>query len=302
MVDRSMTGVYPILQTPFDAAGRIDDEDLRREVEWAIDCGVDGLGIAMASEIYKLNETERDLVLSAVVDQAGGRARVIMNTGAESTDVTTFYSKRAEELGADGVMIAPPKYMPVHPAEAVLHFKTVAEAIGVPVFMQDQPAAPIGPGLTANIARQHENLCYAKVETPPTVPRMAELAELSSEIGLVIFGGHGGMFLFEEVRRGAVGTMPGCTMPDVYVRLWRKWHEGDREDAERELRRYAAFTRVLSQGLGLSAWIYKHVLVRRGIFKAVHTRRPALPPDERQLREVDEILDELFEDLQPVRV
>ena len=51
--------------------------------------------------------------------------------------------------------------------------------------------------------------------------------------------------------------------------------------------------RVLSQGFGLSNWIYKHVLVRRGIFKATHTRRPALPPDERQLRELDEILDEL---------
>ena len=301
MVDRSMTGVYPILQTPFDAEGRIDEEDLRHEVEWAIDCGVDGLGIAMASEIYKLNEAERDLVLKAVVDQAGGRAKVIMNTTAESTDVAAFHSRRAEELGADGVMIGTPMFIPAHPAEAVLHFKTAAEAIGVPVFMQDQPAAPIGPGLAANIARQHENLCYAKVETPPTVPRMAELAELSTETGLVIFGGYGGMFMFEEARRGSVGTMPGCTMPDVFVRFWKMWHEGDRQRAESEFRRYAAFTQALSQGLGLGAWIYKHVLVRRGIFKTVHTRRPALPPDERQLRETDEILDELFEGLRPVR-
>jgi len=293
MVDRSMTGVYPILQTPFDAEGRIDEEDLRHEVEWAIDCGVDGLGIAMASEIYKLSEAERDLVLKTVVDQAKGRARVIMNTGAESTDVAALYSRRAEELGADGVMIAPPAFMPVHPAEVVLHFKTVAEAINLPVFMQDQPASPIGPALAANIARQHENLCYAKVETPPTPPRMAELAELRADTGLVIFGGYGGMFLFEEVRRGSVGTMPGCTMPDVFVRLWRMWHEGKRQDAERESRRYAAFMRAIGQGLGLGAWLYKHVLVRRGIFKVVHTRRPALPPDERQLREIDEILDEL---------
>ena len=293
MVDRSMTGVYPILQTPFDAEGRIDEEDLRREVEWAIDCGVDGLGIALASEVHKLNEAERDLVLRTVVDQANGRAKVIMNTGAESTDVTALYSTRAEELGADGVMIAPPKFMPVHPSEVVLHFKTVAEAIHIPVFMQDQPAAPIGPGLAANIARQHENLCYAKIETPPTVPRVAELASLRGDTGLIIFGGYGGMFLFEEIRRGSVGTMPGCTIPDVFVRLWRMWHEGDRQKAESEFRRYAAYTRVVIQASGLSAWIYKHVLVRRGIFKTAHTRRPALPPDERQFREVDEILDEL---------
>lgn len=293
MADRSMTGVYPILQTPFDAAGRVDEEDLRREVQWAVDCGVDGLGIALASEIYKLNEVERDLVLKTVVDEAKGRARVIMNTTAESTDVSVFYSRRAEELGADGVMIGPPTFAGIHPSESVLHFKTVAEAIRIPIFMQDQPVAPIGPALAANIARQHENLCYAKVETPPTVPRMAELAKLREDTGLVIFGGYGGMFLFEEIRRGSVGTMPGCTMPDVFVRLWRMWHEGGRQAAESEFRRYAAYTRAISQGLGLGAWLYKHVLVRRGIFKVAHTRRPALPPDERQVREIDEIIDEL---------
>ncbi len=293
MVDRSMTGVYPILQTPLDAELRIDDEDLRREVDWAIGCGVDGFGIALASEIYKFTESERDTLLKTVVEQTNGRAKVVMNTTSACTEVSAFYSKRAEELGADGVMVGPPSLVAAHADETVQYFRTIAEAINIPVFIQDQSAAPVSPGLAATIARQHENLCYVKVETPPMPPRVAELKELSQDTDLIVFGGYGGMFLFEEVRRGSVGTMPGCTMPDVFVRLWRMWHSGDHEGAERESRKYAAFMRVLSQGFGLSNWIYKHVLVRRGIFKATHTRRPALPPDERQLRELDEILDEL---------
>jgi len=293
MGDRTMTGVYPILQTPLDAQLQIDEEDLRREVDWAIDCGVDGFGIAMASEIYKFTESERDFILKTVVDQTNGRAKVVMNTTSQSTDVTVFYSKRAEDLGADGVMIGPPSLVPAHADETVRHFKIIAESITIPVFLQDQPSAPIGPGMAAAIARQHENLCYAKIETPPTPPRVAETMELSKDTDLIVFGGYGAMFLFEEVRRGSVGTMPGCTMPDVFVRLWKMWHDGDHEGAERESRRYAAFMRALSQGFGLSNWIYKHVLVRRGIFKGTYTRGPALRPDERQLREMDEITDEL---------
>jgi 4-hydroxy-tetrahydrodipicolinate synthase len=216
-----------------------------------------------------------------------------MNTTAESTPIAVRHSRSAEELGAGGIMLGAPRYATPHPAEVVLHFKTVAEAVHIPVFIQDEPSAPIGPGLAVNIARQHENLCYVKVETPPTVPRMAELANLRAGSGLVIFGGYGGAFLFEEVRRGSVGTMPDCTIPDVFVRVWRGWHAGRRQEAEGEFRRYAAYSRAAGQELGLSAWTAKHVLVRRGIFKTAHARRPALPPDERLLREIDEILDEL---------
>ena len=98
MVDRSMRGVYPILSMPFDEKGRIDVEDLQREVEFAIAAGVHGVGIAMASEIVKLSEAERDLAARTVVDQVRGRVRVVVNAGAPGTDLAIQYSRRAEEL------------------------------------------------------------------------------------------------------------------------------------------------------------------------------------------------------------
>jgi len=293
MIDRSMTGVYPILQMPFDNDLRVDEEDLRREVDWAIDCGVDGVGIAIASEIYKVTDTERDLILSTVVDQAGGRARVVMNTGAESTDVAVSYSKRAEELGADAVMVRPPTYVTMDADEAALYFTTVADAVALPVFIQDQTPAPVTPALAVRLARERENLCYYKTEYRPTVPRLAEAVKLRGDSGLIVFGGMGGVFLLEEVRRGAVGTMPACTMPDVFVRIWRMWHDGDREGAECEFHRYAALLRTLEQGIGPAAWLYKHILMRRGIFKTAITRRPAPPPDDEEYRELDQLLDEV---------
>ena len=292
MVDRSMTGVYPVLQLPFDGSDRIDEEDLRREVEWAIDCGVDGLAIAMGSGVYKLTDSERDHVLSTVVDQVKGRVRVVMNTGGEATAVAVHYSRRAEELGADALMVRPPSYDPQVAGETVHYFTTVADAVGLPIFVQDQRGAEVAPALAVRLARERENLCYYKAETPPVVPRVAETVSLRGDSGLIVFGGAGGNFFVEELRRGSSGTMPACTMPDVFVRLWRMWRDGNRDGAERESHRYSALLRTLGQGRGMATWLYSEALVRRCIFKAVHVRRPAERPDEHQVTELHRLLDE----------
>ena len=83
MVDRSMRGLFPILAMPFDAHDDIDVEDLQREVDFAIDAGVDGLGIAFGSEVNRLSEDERGLAARTVIAQAAGRVPVVVNTGAD---------------------------------------------------------------------------------------------------------------------------------------------------------------------------------------------------------------------------
>ena len=293
MPDRSMTGVYPILSTPFREDSSIHYEDLEREVEWFIESGVHGMGIAMASEVYKLTGPERDDVLKAVVKTTNGRAKVVMNTGAEGTDATIFQSKRAEELGADALMIRPPTYVPTVAAEVVEFFGRIGEAVSIPVFLQDQSTAQVTPAMAVQCANRHENLCYIKVETPPTVPRTAEAARLRGDSGLILFGGAGGAFFLEELRRGSVGTMPGSTMPDVWVRIWNLWQDGEEQAAEEEFHRHAPLIRTLAQSLGISNTIYKHITARRGVtsMESAYARHPSLEPDELQLYEVDRMLE-----------
>ncbi len=295
MPDRTMTGVYPIISMPFDSQGRIVMEDLKRQIEWLVENGVHGVGIAVASEVYKLTEAERDDVLRAVVDQAAGRVKVVMNTGAEGTDVAIHYSRQAEELGADALMIRPTSFTPTVVEENVDYFERIAKAVNIPIFLQDQGSATVAPAMAAACAKRHENLCYIKVETPPTVPRMAETKRLSEGTGLILFGGAGGAFMLEEFSRGSVGTMPGSTLPDVFVRVWDLWQSGDQAGAAREFSRYAYIVRTLAQGQGLANWIYKHIMVRRGIFEvgSAHARHPSLRPDDLQLKEIDMQLEEL---------
>ncbi len=295
MPERSMKGVYPILSAPINEKGQLVIDDLENQVEWMIEKGVHGLGIAVATEIYKFNEEERDLILKTVVEVNNGRVKVVMNTGGEGTDHAIVLSKRAEELGADALMIRPTSFIPMPASENIEYFGRIAESVSIPIFLQDQGTAQVPPAMAVACANRHENLCYIKVETPPTVPRMGETQKLAEGTGLVLFGGAGGAFAVEEFKRGSVGTMPGSTLPDMFVRVWDAFQEGDEEAANAEMRKHSPLISILAQGQGFANWIYKHIMVRRGVFSpgSDFARHPALKPDDEHYREIDSLLESL---------
>ena len=136
---------------PFDVEDDIDLEDLEREVEFAIDSGVDGLGIALGSEIFKLSESERDLVISTVVRQSRGRVKIVVNTGAQGTDLTVNYSQRAQEFGANAVMIVPPIQVPLDDSIIREYYRMISDAITIPIFIQDFSSMPVSPPLAVQI-------------------------------------------------------------------------------------------------------------------------------------------------------
>src|SRR5687768_8588239 len=117
-------GIFPILLTPFDDEGRIDEESLVNEVDFNMTAGVHGLGLALGSEFLKLTESERQRVTKVVVDHVRGRVPIVVNTGAQSNVAAALYSKQAEELGASAVMCMPPS-MGVSGAEMRSYFKAI---------------------------------------------------------------------------------------------------------------------------------------------------------------------------------
>ncbi|MEX0760945.1 MAG: dihydrodipicolinate synthase family protein [Dehalococcoidia bacterium] len=292
MADRSMRGVFPILQTPFDENGEILFEDLRSEVDFAIRSGVHGLGIAFGSEVNKLSDHERDQVLSTVVDQAAGRAKVVMNTGAQSTILTIHYSKAAQVLGANGVMISPPTAGNPPVAEVRRHYLAVAEATSLPIFMQDLAGATLAPSLMADLAKAHENLCYAKVETLPTPHRFAEAAASASK-RLSLFGGANGVFFIEELQRGGVGTMQGIAICDVVRRVWDRFQSGDEGSAAEIWDRYQPLVKLYSMSENQSYYVAKEILRKRGVISKACPRLPARKPDDGIYRQIAMLMERL---------
>ncbi len=296
MPEQPMRGVFPILIKPFDEQGRIDAASLRNLVEFNITAGVHGLGVALGSEIFKLSEAERDHVTRVVVDAARGRVPVVVNTGAPGTDLAVLYSQSAEANGADALMIIPPAFMPAGPAEVRAYYRAISAAVGIPIFLQDTPAAPIAPALARQIAEECQHVRYIKVETPPVAGKAADMVAQAGE-QLVIFGGAGGGYFIEELRRGSQGTMPFCSQPEAFVGVWNAYQAGEIGTA-RELfeRVIAPINRVAAQGAGIFYHVHKELLRKRGVIRTAVVRSPAPPVDELTQRELDEIIAALYGD------
>jgi 4-hydroxy-tetrahydrodipicolinate synthase len=294
MLAASMRGVFPILVTPFDEQAQIDEESLRRLVEFNLAAGVHGLGVALGSEIFKLSEAERDQVTRIVVDQVSGRVPVVINTGAAGTDLAVFYSRTAERHGADALMVMPPAFMPAGPDEIREYFRAISNAVGIPIFIQDTPSAPVSAGLARQIAEECRWVRYIKVESLPITTRVADMVAQAGD-RLVVFGGAGGSYFIEELRRGSVGTMPFCSQPEAFVEVWNLYQRGD-ERAARALfdRTIAPVNRIAAQGTGIFYHVHKEILRQRGVIQTAKVRSPAPSVDELTCRELQHVIDELY--------
>jgi dihydrodipicolinate synthase/N-acetylneuraminate lyase len=289
-----MHGVFPILVTPFDEDSRIDEDSLRGLVEFNLRAGVHGLGVALGSEIFKLSEAERDHVTRVVVGQVNGRVPVVVNTGAAGTDLAVLYSQAAERNGADALMITPPSFMPAGPEEIRAYYRAISGAVGIPIFIQDTPSAPVSAGLARQIAEECRWVRYIKVESVPVVARVADMVAQAGD-RLVVFGGAGGGYLIEELRRGSQGTMPFCTQPEAFVEVWELFQCGDERAARAVFdRAIAPVNRIAAQGAGLFYYVHKEILRQRGVIRTSTVRAPAPPVDELTRRELQQLIDELY--------
>lgn len=290
----AMQGVFPILVTPFDQRMRVDEESLRRLVEFNLAAGVHGIGVALGSEIFRLSEAERAQVTGVVVEQTGGRVPVVINTGAQGTELAVHYTRMAEEGGADALMVMPPILVPAGPAEIEEYFRAIDAAVRIPIFIQDAGNAPVGGSLARRIAERCERVRYIKVETLPPPLRVAEAVEQSGGL-LTVFGGAGGNTVIEELRRGSQGTMPGCSQPEAFVDVWNRWHAGDEEGARAAFDRFILpVNRIANLGWHAFYHANKELLRRRGIIRCAAVRGPIAPLDDQTACELEAVIEGLY--------
>lgn len=295
-------GVFAVLCTPFTASGELDEASLRREVRFCHDCGAHGLVAPVnASEFYTLSDDERKQVVEIVAEENAARIPFIAGCSAVGAHHAVRLARHAQAAGADAVMAMPPVIRKSAGEEIFDYYRAIGEAVEIPIVIQDF-IAPIGTpmpvDLMARMVREIPRVRYLKEETllgPHVLTRLRDLCGDSVE---GIMGGQGGRFLFNEYARGACGTMPACHLTDVHVEIWSLLDGGRPEDAR------ALFNRILpmlnfEHMYAVSA--YKEVLRRRGVFTTSVTRGGPAALDAVDLRELDQILQEL-EPLLKVRV
>src|SRR5687768_929988 len=136
-MSKTLQGVLPIVHTPFTDADEIDALALRREIDWAFEQGIDGLGTGMVSELLRLTARERQVLAEHLVQMTAGRGAVFMAVGAESTQQALEYAAVAEREGCDAIMAAPPVAARLSEAGMLGYFRALAEGVNVPLIVQD---------------------------------------------------------------------------------------------------------------------------------------------------------------------
>ena len=289
-----LEGVFSVLPTPFSPDGQVDYASLRRVVDLFLAAGVNGLtALGVTSEVARLAEQERADILETVIEHVAGRVPVVAGTSADSTRTCLEWSGAAAAAGAAAVMVSPPRMPKLHSDAVVRHFAALAEAVDLPIVVQDYP--PISgyamePWLLVRIAREIPSARSIKLEDPPTPYKTARILELADGLPLKIFGGLGGVFLLEELLAGATGAMTGFAYPEILVEVVRLFRSGETERAADVFYRAVPLMRFeFQEGIGMA--VRKEVLRRRGALAHAGIRSPGGTLDRATLAALDRMLD-----------
>ena len=263
---KTFRGTYTVMITPFTPAGDVDVESLRAFVDWQIEQGIHGLiPLGSTGEFLSLDDDEKALVAEVVIGQVAGRVPVLIGTGAEDTREVVRLSRRAEKMGADGVMIIPPFYSTPTDDELVQHYRTVGDAIALPIMVYNNPATAnvdLRPALVARIA-EIDNCLYIK-ESTLEVTRVRDIIRLCGE-RMTVFGGILGFESFVEGAQGWVAVASNVA-PAAMARIFELVADDDAIKAARALyleqlpliefvggQAYVAGTKALLNHMGFSA-------------------------------------------------
>jgi len=287
-------GVYVIAVTPFRADGAIDLDSTDSMVEFYLGAGATGLTVlGIMGEAPKLTPEESALIVKRILDRVAGRVPVVVGVSAPGfAQVQTLTAKVMDE-GAAGVMIAPPGNLRTDD-QIVGYYQQAADFIGdTPFVLQDFPLATGVQISVSTIARIIENVptCVClKHEDWPGLEKISALRKpgtLNRRISILC--GNGGVFLPEEMERGADGAMTGFAYPEMMVSVVENHARGDFERAHDLFDAYLPLARFEQQpGLGLA--VRKYVLAKRGVIADPAMRRPGVPLSATGQAEVDRLM------------
>ncbi|WP_395517453.1 dihydrodipicolinate synthase family protein [Pseudorhizobium flavum] len=294
-IDSNSQGVYVIAVTPFKGNGALDLEGVDRLVNFYREAGASGLTIlGMMGEAPKLSQDESAAFARAVI-KAAPDMPVVVGVSAPGFAAMRDLTSTVMDAGAAGVMIAPPSSLRTD-EQVYGYFGQAAEVIGsdTPFVVQDFPLVTnvvISSSVLLRIFADNRNAVMLKHEDWPGLSKITALraAEADGAKRVSILVGNGGLFLPEEMERGADGAMTGFAYPEMMVGVVDLAQKGEHERARDLFDSYLPLARYEQQpGLGLA--IRKHVLCQRGAIENAHIRRPGPKLTSRDLEEIETLL------------
>ena len=273
-------GVYIIAATPFTEEGALDLQSIDTLTDFYLGCGVHGFTLlGMMGEAHKLTAEESLSVVNRVIGRAQGR-QVIVGVSHAGLENVRRLAHEVMVAGASGVMVAPPAGL--RGDDGVYnYYAQVFKALGpdIPVVYQDYPQTTgvyIAPSVFERMVDDFKQLVMLKHEDAPGLAKLSRVREGEKKPGrrrVSILVGNGGLYLPQEMRRGADGAMTGFAYPEMLVQVYELFATGKTEEAEDLFDIYLPLVRHEQQpAIGLA--LRKEVLCRRGAIKSARQRAP----------------------------
>ncbi|MGO4669777.1 dihydrodipicolinate synthase family protein [Bosea sp. 2RAB26] len=297
LLTASASGVYPIAPTPFLPDGAVDWASVDSLFSFYDTIGADGTTVlGMMGEAPKLEPDESLGIVKAAVRNMPGKP-VIVGVSAPGFAAMRTLARQSMELGAAGVMIAPPSSLRTDD-QITGYYAQAVEAIGseIPFVIQDFPLALsviMTPAVIRKIVMDNPSCVMLKHEDWPGLEKISTLRRFQKEGSLrdlSILTGNGGMFLDFEMERGADGAMTGYAFPELLIDVVTLQKAGNRDaahdlfDTHMPLLRYEQ-----QQGAGLA--VRKYTMMKRGILSHDAQRKPGSTITAAAKAEVDYLLE-----------
>ena len=280
ILNEEAKGVYVIAVTPFTDDGALDLASVDSMVDFYEGVGVTGITVlGQLGEAPKLTAAESAQVVERVLKRLDGRLPVVVGVSAPGLAPMVELANTVMDQGAAGVMVAPP-WTTKTDDQSFAFYQSVGEALGkIPFVLQDYPLTTnvtIAPKVIDRIIREVPNCVMLKHEDWPGLAKITAL-RASSDKGetrrVSILCGNGGLFLPEEMARGADGAMTGFCYPEMMVGVVDEFAKGNVDRAHEIFDCYLPLARYeQQQGIGLAA--RKYVLAKRGVIKSGALRKP----------------------------
>jgi 4-hydroxy-tetrahydrodipicolinate synthase len=294
----SAKGVYLIAVTPFTESGELDLASTDRMVDFYLERGATGLTIlGILGEATKLTADESRTFVKRVLARVANRVPVVVGASAAGFAPMRELAASVMDMGASGVMVAPAPTLRTDD-QIVSYFDMVNETLGAgcPWVLQDHPVSTGVQMSTPVILRVLENsptCVMLKHEDSPGLAKLSAIRAASDKGEVkrvsILTGNGGGLFLPEELTRGADGAMTGFAYPEMMVDVCNAHANGDLERAHDLFDAYLPLARYEQQsGIGLA--VRKHIMAQRGVIASAALRKPGPKLSAADLADIERLV------------
>lgn len=172
-------GAGVAIVTPMKANGEVNYERFADLIEFQIENGTDAIIVCgTTGEASTLSHEEHLDVIKYCTEKVAGRVPVIAGTGSNSTETAVYLSTEAEKYGVDGLLLVSPYYNKATQNGLYTHFKTVADAVKLPIILYNVPSRTgcnILPDTIVRLVTEVENIVGVK-EASGNISQIARLA------------------------------------------------------------------------------------------------------------------------------